>query len=119
MATYSYKIPLFVVMPDEDMEPVKIEPYMASRVADDFNNAELLESSRDVRIASMIAKPAPDSQSLIVGVATAGRKSKAEQEAIRRFLSGQCSDGWGENGVEFGRSFTIHVWDSKHDVESL
>lgn len=107
MATYYYDMPVIVKQyEDEETEkdflPVKNE--VVQRVVESFNDEDLKQYSHDVVYKSLVASE--NGKKVRVTAQVAGRYSQETEEKIRLFLTGQCSDGWNENGIELsGRMY--------------
>ncbi len=121
-AIYYYDIPVIVTDYGADWnqeENVPVVPEIIARIVTDFNDGQLAQYSRDVKITKLSALliDSIGAGKIRVKAEAPGVFSRTKAEKIRQFLSGQCSDGWGENGFEIGRSMIAHVWDREHDVQ--
>lgn len=123
--TATYKLPVIINDADGDGTDVsdirRIE--LIRRTADGFNNDDLAMYFSDMDKEPEIELHAFEDDDLFVD-ATIKDNSPEFIEKIRDFLSGQCSDGWGEgfeqhpleiNGIEY----YISTWDYANDVEFI
>lgn len=126
MATYYYDIPVIVKsFDDEDEELLPVKKDVVSRIVDDFNGEHLEQYSSDIVIDSLFA--VANGKKIRVKAQSKGRYNSKDEELIRQFISGQCSDGWLENGMElpgqyYGYSHAhiiAYTWDRGFDVVSV
>lgn len=101
-----YNIPLIVKSGDwwNDGNPDVLPPtpQVAQQAADDFNTDNLTKYSELPYLKNLIADAI--GEKLIVTAEVNGKLSQKRVAEIRAYLSGQCSDGWGEGfeQQEFG-----------------
>lgn len=123
MATYLYHVPVIVkYFSDEDEELLPVKKDVVSRVVSDFNHEDLEQYCSEVTITHLLATP--DGKKVRVKARTDNPYSSEEEEQIRQFLNGQCSDGAFENGIElpgmyYGysqRNIIVYTWQPGFDV---
>jgi hypothetical protein len=130
MNTIKYNIPLIVKSGDwwndSDSDVLPATPQVAQKAAEDFNADDLTKYSDLPYLKGLLAEASGDK--LIVTAEVSGKVTETKTRAIRSYLSGQCSDGWGEGfeQQEFGgyalgyagyNKVFISTWDRDREPE--
>jgi len=126
MATYLYSVPVIVkTFMDEDEELLPVKKEVVIRAVTDFNAEDLEQYCSDAEIKHLLATP--DGKKIRVKARTDGAYSLEEEEKIRQFIIGQCSDGAFENGIELPgqyynypyRHIIVYLWDRGFEATTL